>query len=75
MSGSAEANSHQHSVGFNLGAIALVLALTAVGIAYAIDAAARTANNADRQATLRPRPGRDDGASIGTPSLHGATAP
>lgn len=49
MSGSAEANPHQHSVGFNLGAIALVLALTAVGIAYAIDAAARTANNADRQ--------------------------
>ena len=43
MSGSAEANSHQHSIGFNLGAILLALALTAIGIAYTIDAAARSA--------------------------------
>ncbi len=43
MSGSADANPQQHSIGFNLGAIVLALALTAIGIAYAIDAAARGA--------------------------------
>lgn len=45
MSGSAEAeNPHHGSLGFNLGAIMLALALLAVGVAYAIDATSRAAH-------------------------------
>ena len=38
----APQNQHGHSIGFNLGVIALVVATAALGLAYAIDAAGRT---------------------------------
>jgi len=46
---------HGHSIGFNLGVIALIVATGAVGLAYAIDAAGRGARPSEANAELVAR--------------------
>ena len=55
----ASAKDSGHSLGFNLGAVALILAVAGLGLAYAIDAAGSAARSSPAQAVSRTLGGKD----------------